>query len=92
MPHLNYNLKILSVENRLANISQMSISSTLSKTNSIKHNSNSKTNAIGGSETPIHLHSTTPTPRESVVFKRGDEKPISKILQQQKLSLLTIFI
>jgi hypothetical protein len=82
MPPFNYNAKTLSVEHRLANTSQMSISSTLSKTNSIKHNTN-KVGAISGSDTPIHAHSATPTPRESVVFKRGDEKPISKILQQK---------
>jgi hypothetical protein len=81
-PPLNYNLKSLSVEHRLLNASQMSISSTLSKTNSMKYNNN-KANCVGGTDTPIHAHSTTPTPRESVVFNRGDEKPISKILQQK---------
>ena len=58
----------------------MSISSQLSKTNSIRHNSRS-----GACDTPIqHIHSSTPTPRESIVFNRGDEKPIAKILLQQQ--------
>lgn len=52
----------------------MSISSQLSKSNSVRHRDR---------DTPVHLHSSTPTPRESVVFKRGDEKPIAKILQSQ---------
>ena len=79
-PPSNYNLKSLSIEHRLANISQMSISSQLSKTNSIRHN-----NRSGACDTPVqHVHSSTPTPRESIVFNRGDEKPIAKILLQQQ--------
>jgi hypothetical protein len=79
-PPSNYNLKSLSIEHRLANISQMSISSQLSKSNSIRHNSRS-----GACDTPVqHVHSSTPTPRESIVFNRGDEKPIAKILLQQQ--------
>ena len=84
-PPSNYNLKNLSIEHRLANISQMSISSQLSKTNSIRHNSRS-----GACDTPVqHVHSSTPTPRESIVFNRGDEKPIAKILLQQQQQQIT---
>ena len=69
--------KTLSVEHRAANMSQMSISSQLSKNNSIRHHHNR-------SDTPNqHLHSATPTPRESIVFNRGDEKPIAKILHNK---------
>lgn len=77
----NLNGKSLSIEHRLANMSQMSINSQLSKNNSIRHRPS-------GSETPLHQqlsqmssqHSATPTPRESIVFNRGDEKPYEKIL------------
>jgi hypothetical protein len=61
-------------------MSQMSISSQLSKNNSIRHHTRS--------ETPSqHQHSATPTPRESIVFNRGDEKPIAKILLSLNHSL-----
>ncbi len=64
----------------MANMSQMSISSQLSKNNSIRHHTRS--------ETPSqHQHSATPTPRESIVFNRGDEKPIAKILLSLNHSL-----
>ena len=69
------NLKTLSVEHRMANMSQMSISSQISKNNSVRQRS---------SETPHNPHSTTPTPRESIVFNRGDDKPFAKILLQSK--------
>ena len=63
----------MSVEHRVSNMSQMSISSQLSKNNSVRYHARS--------ETPSHnQHSATPTPRESIVFNRGDEKPIAKIL------------
>lgn len=78
-----FSSKTLSVEHRLANMSQMSISSQLSKNNSFRHHRST----ITGSETPAQIYSqqissTTPTPRESVVFNRGDDKPIVKLLQQ----------
>ncbi|CAF0736985.1 unnamed protein product [Brachionus calyciflorus] len=78
-----FSQKTLSVEHRLANMSQMSISSQLSKNNSFRFHRST----ITGTETPIQLYnqqisSTTPTPRESIVFSRGDDKPIAKILQQ----------
>jgi hypothetical protein len=61
-------------------MSQMSISSQLSKNNSIRQHARS--------ETPSqHQHSATPTPRESIVFNRGDEKPIAKILLNLNHSL-----
>ena len=70
--------KTLSAEHRAANMSQMSISSQLSKNNSVRHHPNR-------SDTPNQrLHSATPTPRESIVFNRGDEKPpIAKILHHK---------
>ncbi len=74
--------KALSIEHRLANMSQISINSQLSKNNSIRHHSRP-----GVCDTPNNLlqqPSTTPTPRESIVFNRGDEKPpIAKILLNQ---------
>ena len=74
--------KTLSVEHRMANMSQMSINSQLSKNNSIRFPSRP-----GVCDTPNfqlgQQHSTTPTPRESIVFNRGDEKPIAKILSGQ---------
>lgn len=73
--------KSLSVEHRIANMSQMSINSQLSKNNSLRF-----PNRSGACDTPVqhlHQHSTTPTPRESIVFNRGDEKPIAKILLSQ---------
>lgn len=86
--------KSLSIEHRLANMSQMSINSQLSKNNSIRQRQN------GGADTPVQQqlsqqlstqHSTTPTPRESIVFNRGDDKPISKILSHGKSSTDAIF-
>ena len=73
------NLKTLSVEHRMANMSQMSISSQLSKNNSVRHRS---------SDAPHNPHSTTPTPRESIVFNRGEEKPFARIFLQQSKSLV----
>ncbi|RNA17829.1 SNF-related serine threonine- kinase, partial [Brachionus plicatilis] len=57
--------------------------SQLSKNNSFRHHRST----IGGTETPAQIYSqpissTTPTPRESVVFNRGDDKPFVKLLQQ----------
>ena len=71
--------KSLSVEHRLANMSQLSINSQLVKNNSIKY-----PNRSGVCDTPVQQHqiSATPTPRESKVFSRGDEKPYAKILGQ----------
>ena len=77
---MNFKGGNLSVEHRVSNMSQMSISSQLSKNNSIRHHTRS--------ETPSqHQHSATPTPRESIVFNRGDEKPIAKILLNLNNSL-----
>lgn len=78
-----FSSKTLSVEHRLANMSQMSINSQLSKNNSFRH----QRSTVVGNETPANIFSqqissTTPTPRESVVFNRGDDKPIVKLLQQ----------
>lgn len=86
--HLSTNFnsigKSLSVEHRIANMSQMSINSQLSKNNSLRF-----PNRPGACDTPIqhYQHSTTPTPRESIVFNRGDEKPIAKILLSQHNNL-----
>ena len=73
-----YDNKSLSIEHRLANMSQLSISSQLSKNNSFRVQ-----NRAGVCDTPIqHQHSATPTPRESTVFNRGDRNPFAKILSQ----------
>lgn len=109
--------KTLSIEHRMANMSQMSISSQLSKNNSVRFFANSSSgngNHQHSSANMMMMHrngsyddnasyhsnnatssnnnnnnhnffqshsSTTPTPRESIVFKRGDDKPpIAKIL------------
>lgn len=78
-----FSSKALSVEHRLANMSQMSINSQLSKNNSFHR----QRSTVVGNETSTNIFnqqisSTTPTPRESVVFNRGDDKPIIKLLQQ----------
>jgi hypothetical protein len=98
--HLNSmnNNKTLSIEHRMANMSQMSISSQLSKNNSIRFfntnnpvtaNNNPVINRNGSCDTPNfhHNNSATPTPRESIVFNRGDDRPpIAKILLSNKIS------
>lgn len=78
--HLNGKGGGLSVEHRVSNMSQMSISSQLSKNNSIRMHTRSETQSQ-------HQHSATPTPRESIVFNRGDEKPLAKILLSLNQSL-----
>ncbi len=74
--------KSLSIEHRLANMSQMSINSQLSKNNSIRARdpANPAATPLQHSASMGNQHSTTPTPRESIVFSRGDDRPIAKIL------------
>jgi len=57
----------------------MSINSQLSKNNSIRLRDPNAT-PLQHSNSVGNQHSTTPTPRESIVFNRGDERPIAKIL------------
>ena len=98
---INSNNKTLSIEHRMANMSQMSISSQLSKNNSVRffntnnqvtatnNNNNPVINRNGSCDTPNfhHNNSATPTPRESIVFNRGDDRPpIAKILLSNKIS------
>ena len=67
-------------------MSQMSINSQLNKNNSIRLRNSIITNntELSNNNTNTNQqqqHSTTPTPRESIVFNRGDDQPpISKIL------------
>lgn len=71
--------RALSIEHRQANMSQMSISSQLSKNSSIRNHHHHQAAAMIVQQ--MMLNSTTP--RESLVFFRGDERPIAKILLQQ---------
>ena len=86
----------LSVEHRQANMSQMSISSQLSKNSSTaaavrqhQHHApppppTTTHQTMSAMLSGVHNSSSSvPTPRESLVFFRGDEKPIAKILLQQ---------
>lgn len=86
--YLNNNLvsKSLSIEHRLANMSQMSINSQLSKNNSIRLRQHQSSSTETPGQQVQQMLSTTPTPRESIVFNRGEDKPIAKILLQSTKS------
>lgn len=71
--------RALSIEHRQANMSQMSISSQLSKNSSIRNHHHHHQAAMIVQQM---LNNST-TPRESLVFFRSDDKPIAKILLQQ---------
>lgn len=83
--------RALSIEHRQANMSQMSISSQLSKNSSVRNQQQTPAQSHHPHQQAAMLvqqmmlanSATVPTPRESLVFFRGDEKPIAKLLLHQ---------